>query len=63
MSAIDPHELLLLLKNKKMIMKHEKIGNENILLLEKPEILQQKILTLEHYPSFYKKDTLTRIGP
>lgn len=63
MSAIDPHELSLLLKNKKMIMRHEKIENEKILLMEKPEILQQKILTLEHYPSLYKKDTLTRIGP
>jgi len=62
MSAIDPHELLLLLKNKKVIMKHEKIENEKILLMEKPEILQQKILALEHYPTVYNKDTLTRIG-
>lgn len=60
MSAIDPHELSLLLKNKKVIMKHEKIESEKILLLEKPELLQQKILTLEHYPSVYSKDTLTR---
>ena len=61
MSALDPHELLLLLKNKKVIMKHERIENEKILLMEKPEILQQKILGLEYYPTVYNKDTLTRI--
>jgi hypothetical protein len=61
MSAIDKDALSLLLKNKKMKIKHENISKDDILLTEKPEMLQQKLLELEHFPTIYKRDTLVRV--
>ena len=61
MSAIDKDALSLLLKNKKINIKHENISKDDILLTEKPAMLQQKLLELEHFPTIYKRDSLIRI--
>ena len=61
MSAIDKDALSLLLKNKKINIKHEDISKDDILLTEKSLMLQQKLLELEHFTSVYKKDSLIRI--
>ncbi len=60
-SAIDKNALSLLLKNKKINMKHEDITKDDILLTEKPAMLQQRLLELEHFTTVYKKDSLIRI--
>ena len=51
----------LLLKNKKINIKHENISKDDILLTEKSAMLQQKLLELEHFPTIYKRDSLIRI--
>lgn len=61
MSAIDNDALSLLLKNRKIIIKHEEINKNEILLIEKPPMLQQKLIELEKFSSVYKKDSLIRI--
>lgn len=61
LSAIDKDALSILLKNKKIIMKHEEVTKDDILITEKPGTLQQKLLEMEHFPSIYKKDSLVKM--
>ena len=61
MSVINNDALSLLLKNKKIIIKHENINKNEILLTEKPAMLQQRLIELERFPSVYKKDSLIRV--
>ncbi len=61
LSAIDKDALGLLFSNKKITIKHETLNSDDILLTEKPIMLQQKLSELEHFPSVYKKDSLIRI--
>lgn len=61
MSVIDNDALSLLLKSRKIIMKHEAVNKNEILLTEKPARLQQKLIELEKFSSVYKKDSLIRV--
>ncbi len=61
LSGIDKDALSLLLKNKKISMKHEDINKDDILITEEPVMLQQKLIELEHFPQVYKKDSLVRV--
>lgn len=60
-SAIDKDALLVLLKNKKIMISHEDISKDDLLLTEKPGMLQQKLLELEKFSTVYKRDSLIRI--
>jgi hypothetical protein len=60
-SAIDKDALAILLQNKNILIRHEDINKDDILFTEKPEMLQQKLLELEKFPSVYKRDSLFRI--
>lgn len=62
-STIDNDALSLLLKTNKIEMEFQKINGNEILLLDKPKALQQKLIELEKFPSVYKKkDSLIRIS-
>ncbi len=61
LSAIDKDALSLLLKNKKIDIKHEDIDKDDILLTEQPAILQKKLSELENFPALYKRDSLVRV--
>lgn len=61
-SAMDNDALSLLLKTGKIKMVHQKIKSDEILLLDQPKVLQQKLIELEKFPSVYKKkDSLIRV--
>jgi hypothetical protein len=53
LSAMDPDKLSMLLKQKKINIRHEVIKNEEILLTEKSKTLQQKLMELEKFPFVY----------
>ncbi len=53
LSALDPDKLSMLLKQKKIIIRHEVIKKDEILLTEKSKMLQQKLIELEKFPSVY----------
>ena len=62
-SVMDNDALSLLLKTGKIKMVHQKIKGDEILLLDQPKVLQQKLIELEKFPSVYKKkDSLIRIN-
>ena len=61
MSAIDKDALSHLLKTGKIRMKHENLEGDDILLTDKPEVLQENLIELEKFPLVYKKDTLIRV--
>lgn len=61
MSVIDNDALSLLLKKREIIIKHEYINKDEILLTERPAMLQQKLIELEKFSTIYKKDSLIRI--
>ncbi|MEO6869998.1 MAG: hypothetical protein ABI168_10155 [Ginsengibacter sp.] len=61
LSAIDNDKLMSLLKSKKIRIRHEDIDSDNILLSEKPVVLQQKLLQLEDFPLVYKRDSIIRV--
>lgn len=56
-ASIDNDELSTLLKQKKISIHHELIDKDDILLTEKPKMLQQKLTELEKFPSIYKDRT------
>ncbi len=61
-SALDPEKLSMLLKQKKITIRHEVIKKDEILLTEKSKMLQQKLRELEKFPSVYgEKNRLMRI--
>lgn len=61
-AAIDFEKIVELMKQKKIILRHEVLKKDMILLLEKPESLQKKLLEFEKFGSVYTaKDTLVRI--
>ncbi len=43
-------------------MKHEEVTKDDILITEKPGMLQQKLLEMEHFQSIYKKDSLVKMS-
>jgi len=53
LSALDPDKLSMLLKQKKINIRHEVINKEEILLTEKSKMLQQKLMELEKFSSAY----------
>ena len=61
MSPIDKDALSLLFKTGKIKMKHENLEGDDILLSEKSEKLQEKLLELDKFPSIYSKDSLIRV--
>lgn len=62
LSLIDNTELSLLLKANKIKMGYQTINKDEILLLDNPEMLRQKLVELQKFPSVYKKiDSLIRI--
>ncbi len=62
LASIDKDELSILLKQKKISILHESLNKDDILLTEKPKMLQQKLIELEKFPSVYKdRNRLTRI--
>ncbi|MDP9229038.1 MAG: hypothetical protein M3O67_00030 [Bacteroidota bacterium] len=62
LGSLDKDNFLMLLKQKKINIRHESITKDDILLTEKPKMLQQKLIELEKFPSVYKnKNRLTRI--
>ena len=61
LSAIDKDALSGLLDNKKITIKHENINKDDVLLTDKPAMLQEKLNELDHFTSVYKKDSLVRV--
>jgi hypothetical protein len=62
LSALDPDKLSILLKQKKINIRHEVIKKDEILLTEKSKMLQQKLIELEKFSSVYgEKNRLIRI--
>jgi hypothetical protein len=52
----------MLLKQKKINIRHESIDKNDILLTEKSKMLQQKLTELENFPSVYMdRNLLTRV--
>jgi hypothetical protein len=62
LASIDKDNLSALLKQKRINILHESIDKDDILLTEKPKMLQQKLMDLEKFSSIYKdRNRLTRI--
>ena len=62
-SVVDNDELSLLLNAGKIKMGYQIINKDEILLIDNPGILQQKLVGLDKYPSVYKKkDSLIRVS-
>lgn len=61
-ASIDHDELSTLINQKKITILHESINKDDILLTEKPKLMEQKLIELEKFPSVYKeRNRLTRI--
>ena len=63
LSVIHNDALSLLLGTNKIKMQYQKIKGDEVFLLDKPKLLQQKLIELEKFTSVYKKkDSLIRIS-
>lgn len=61
LASIDNDKFLLLLNQKKFQVRHELIDKDNLLLTEKPDRLQQKLIEMEKFSSIFNDETLTRL--
>jgi hypothetical protein len=59
-ASLDNEQMSKLLQQRKINIRHEALTKDNILLSQKPEILQMKLLELEKFPAVYQKTILTK---
>lgn len=59
-ASIDNEQLLQLFHQKKFSAGYETIKKDQVLLVQKPRILQQKLTELEKFPTAYRKSSLQR---
>lgn len=57
LASIDKDEFSSLVQQKKVIFRHESMDKDDLLLTEKPQMFQQKLLQLENFPAIYKDRT------
>jgi hypothetical protein len=62
MASIEKDAFSSLTDQKKINIRHEMIDKDDILLTERPKILQQKLTALEKFSSVYKRENLARAG-